>query len=172
MTHRVQLVVATLAGAAGTLALLATLGFQAVPFEDDEEAVSEGQVPPAALDALLDRAGDAELEALERERRGENELYEGEWHDPDGGVAEATVTADGVLVETEVDVPFDTVPPAVRRTAEARARGGEINYSLRTFFAYDAEFGPEGDETELTIWPTGEIIAEEYDQAGEAKAGE
>ena len=59
-------------------------------------------VPPAAAHSLRAQAGGAPIERVEHETENGVEVWEGSWHDG-GKVHEVSVTADGRVVENEVE---------------------------------------------------------------------
>ncbi|MGF1632967.1 MAG: hypothetical protein ACFCVE_03880 [Phycisphaerae bacterium] len=174
MRLRCKTVFTFAAGMAGGAVLLAGLGAAVaegpgllLPFEEAERTVSSDEVPEPALAVLRSFAGDARITGFELELRGGEAHYVAEWLAADGRASEATVTADGSLVEAEIDIPAEQVPEAVRRAAGVEAGDAQITYSLRTFTTYEAKFGPEGGQTELTLWPTGRLLYVERDQPEE-----
>jgi len=134
-----------------------------LPLEVDEVEVGREDVPPAAMDTLDRVAGGRPFTALEREGRGRLVAYEGEWQD--GGVeAEATVLADGGLLETERELTlaaFAELPPAVReRVRRLEAEGYEVEVALRLLHVFDVDYrrGPAAapdTEGELLLRPDG-----------------
>ena len=139
-----------------------------IPFETTERAVSAAEVPEKARRALQLLAREAVIEAYEHERRGDADHYEAEWTPIGGLTQEATVTADGELVETEIDVPAEGVPQAVRQAIQKRLGQRPVQYSRRVFITYEAEFEDNGQPVELTLWPTGQVLQEERAPAKEA----
>lgn len=158
----------------GTLALAAvvmmmtgcqTPRFASTPLERDEAAIEESDVPPMALRALRKAANGRPLTEFEREDRGQYVAYEAEWQE--GGVeAEATVLADGSLVETERELTpaeFATLPPGVlQRVRTLQERGYDVEVARRTLYLYEidaarqsADDAEDGDELEHLLRPDG-----------------
>lgn len=94
---------------------------QPLKLEMAERPLAEAAVPAKALQALRRAASDHQLVAFEEEIRDGQSYYEGEWQ-TGRGTAEATVTADGVLVETEREVSAEKVPRGIREAAESFPR--------------------------------------------------
>lgn len=158
---------ALLAGALGVgIGGCAGIPAASVPLERREADIEEAEVPPAALAALRERAGVRPLTEFEAEDRGGFTAFEGEWETADGE-AEATVLADGALLEEEIELPraaHGTLPPAVRdRVRELEAQGYDIEVARRVFYLYDLGLSRGGDddgetdaeEQELLLRPDG-----------------
>lgn len=133
---------------------------QPLALETAERPLVEDDVPAKALQALRHAAGEHKLVSLEQEIRNDRTYYEGEWNTAEGE-AEATVTADGVLVETERDVPAQQVPAGVREAAEKLSGGERVNYARRSFIYYEIEYTQKGQDREMLLSPAGEQIATE-----------
>lgn len=135
-----------------------------IPLEISEADIEEAEVPSAALAALRDEAGGRAFDSLEREDRGAYVAYEAEWL-VDGVEFEATVLADGTLIETGRELTaaeMAALPSGVRaRVAELEAEGMEVEVGERAFVYYDvdAELPSTGEERELLVRPDGTIGA-------------
>ena len=103
---------------------------QPLKLEMAERPLAEAAVPAKALQALRRAASDHELVAFEEEIRDGQSYYEGEWQ-TGRGTAVATVTADGVLIETEREVSAEKVPRGIREAAEKLSQGGGRKSALR-----------------------------------------
>jgi hypothetical protein len=91
------------------------------------------------------------------EREGVVTVYAARW-EADGRTTEAEVTAEGDLLEIEEIVPADSVPEAVRRTAEERLAGAPtVTYVWKMVFVYEAEGVVDGRHREVLVFPTGSI---------------
>ena len=124
---------------------------------------SMDQIPEAARQALQRLAGVARIDEIEREKEHGTTVYEAEWSA--GGVTyEATVTADGTLLETEETVSLEHVPTAVR-AAIAKYFGAidKVVVEKKTIIVYEAEGEIDGREKELLIFPTGRVHEQEHD---------
>lgn len=144
----------------GMLGSLALGGLAAAMGDAD---VSKNQVPEAARKALQRLAGDAKIDEVEQEKQHGTTVYEAEWSA--GGVThEATVTADGTLIETEETVSLEDVPSAVR-AAIAKHFGAvdKVVIEKKTIIVYEAEGEIDGREKELLIFPTGRVHEQEHD---------
>lgn len=144
---------------------------QPLLLETAERPIEKAELPAAALRALQNAAGDNPLGAFEEEIRNERRYYEGEWKTLEGK-QEATVTADGVLVDAETDVASEVAPPAVRKTAEKLAGEGQVKYARRSFVFYEVEYVEDGREREILLRPTGERIGVEVSSESAERAGE
>jgi hypothetical protein len=126
-----------------------------IPLESSEAEIEGAEVPEAALATLRELAGDAPFTSFEREVRDGRMYYEAEWMLA-GREAEATVLADGTLVETERDISLDDAPPAVRAWIEKNASDDdEVTVSRRSFLMYEVEIGDEETATEHLLLPSG-----------------
>ncbi len=125
--------------------------------EDEDEALPVEQVPAAARDALLELSGKAEIMKFERESEHGVVLYQAEWM-TDGRKHEATVTAEGGLIELEEEVPAADVPAAVQRAAaKVFSSGAKLEYEKKTLVVYEVEGKVNGREREVVIMATGKI---------------
>lgn len=133
------------------------------------------QVPAAAREALLKLAGDNKIVSVETEKENGIQVYEAEWV-ARGVSIEAEVTADGVLLEMEEDVKADSVPEAVRTTAEKALAGADkITYEKHTVVFYEVEGKVAGKGKEVSISPAGKLMdnedEDEADEEDDAKEG-
>lgn len=160
----------------GMLSLVGTLvvfagcasgGGGRLPVETSEREITESEVPAAALAALRELADGAPLVEFEEERRNGTICYEGEWRLPEGGEAEATVLADGTVVETEIDIAADEVPAAVRQFANERAGSNRVSYARRTLTLYEIEYVSGMHAVEVLVTPGGKELARESERAEE-----
>lgn len=71
--------------------------------------------------------------------------YEAEWQE-DGVEVEATVLADGGLLESERELPpeeYVTLPPAVlKKVRDLQERGFRVEVARRTFYLFDIDATP------------------------------
>ena len=81
------------------------------------------QIPDAAKAALAKLAGKAKIEEVEVEEEDGVTLYEGSWK-VNNAEHEATVTADGDLVERSREVALGNTPKAVRDAVAKVLRRG------------------------------------------------
>lgn len=118
-------------------------------------------IPKPAAEALRVEAGGVAIEKVERELEGGVELWEATWV-ANGRRHEAKVSAAGVLVEYEVEVPAAEVPPAVRATA-VRELGVGARYERLMDGTYEAEIVVAGKEREVVIGVDGQLVGREPD---------
>lgn len=131
-----------------------------------ERAVALESLPAAAQAALRHQANGATLSRVVCDKENGETRYEGRW--TSGSVVhEATVTAQGTLVETESQVSAPQVPRAVRDAA-GRLLGGASNiaYEKRTnvlkgTVTYSAEAKRDGQTVEIEFRPDGSRLSEE-----------
>lgn len=131
-----------------------------VSIETAEREVSEQEVPTAALAALRQEAGGHAIEAFEEETRDGRIFYEGEWETP-AGEQEATVSADGVVIERERSVSEAQAPTPVLEALRGQAGDVEAEYSQRMFIFYEVEYEENGEEKEMLLTPLGQHIGTE-----------
>jgi len=147
------------AGLLGLLPVLSVPGCAgpvtaSVPLERSERVIPASELPPAAAAALREAAGERPFTVVEREDRGSFIAYEAEWL-VEGVEHEATVLADGSLVETEIDVPMDgyaMLPSGVRERIDAlQTAERDVEVSRRMVYLYDLSI----DDAELLLRPDG-----------------
>jgi putative PepSY-like beta-lactamase-inhibitor len=143
---------------AGLMAMLGVAGWAAAW---DDEKIPPDQVPAAARRALEQQAGGAKFTEIEREVEHGVTVYEAEWI-VQGAEHEASVSADGELLEIEETVPLEKVPAAVRE-AIAKHLGGAANMEIEktTIVNYEVEAKVDGKNKELYISPTGQVHGQE-----------
>lgn len=129
-----------------------------LPLESAEEERTAAQIPAAARAALEAEADGADIIAWEWEERAGESFYEAEWMTPEGE-REATVTAEGAVVEYEAELTPEQAPASVRRAAQQRAGGAEVGYARRTFIIYEVEYTVDGREQEVVLTPTGRVLS-------------
>ncbi len=124
----------------------------------DQQTVSLDDVPEAARTALRKLAGDAKIEKVEREEDDGVILFEAEWQQ-NQTTHEATVTADGDLVEQERTVSHASLPQAVRRAVKDRFGDiTEVTYERKTVVLYEAESDADGNKREVLLSPSGREV--------------
>jgi hypothetical protein len=128
----------------------------------EEQDVAADELPTKALATLGTVATPHPVTEFEREIRGGETYYEGEWMTP-AGEHEATVATSGALIEQAVDIDAADVPEAVRATAAAELDDPvEIEYEQRMFVIYEVEAvtgdDEDGEERVLLISPTGKVL--------------
>jgi hypothetical protein len=139
-----------------------------ISFENAERSVKRDDLPAAALAALQAIANPHPLASFEQERRDDLVCYEAEWVAADGK-REATVTAEGVLLELERGVGDEEVPAGVRQLAEEVAGEAAVQYTRRDFVMYEIEYAAGGSESEVLLSPTGRKIGTEISQTTETR---
>lgn len=157
--------------ATAVIAALATAGCATgpgslIPFEADEATIARDEVPAAARASLEALAAPHTIIAWERENRGSFIAYEGEWV-VDGIEQEASVMADGTVLETERELSpaeIAVLPPGVMaRVEELRAQGYDVEVARREIILYDIDAtnpAARPAEREILLRPDGIIIKE------------
>lgn len=131
--------------------------------KESERRLTEADVPPAALAALKKLAGGAPFTEIEEEMEHGSTHYEAEWNGPDGEV-EATVTAEGDLVEFEEVVPDGKVSAAARAAAQkAAGEGAVLKWEKTTVVYYEVSFKKDGKSHELYITLDGRRLHDDDD---------
>jgi hypothetical protein len=142
-------------------AVLAVLGVAGLAAALDDEKVTLEQVPAAARRALEQQAGGARITEIEREVERGVTVYEAEWVDH-GTEREASVSADGELLEIEEEVTLDKVPAAVRAAiAKHIGAGAKMEIEKTTVVYYEVEATVDGKHKELYFSPAGQMHGEE-----------
>ena len=128
---------------------------KALAVQGDSE-LFEG-VPGAAAAALTTLAGAGSFESVERQRTGSVEVYMATWK-LNGHAHDATVSADGVLIEGNERVDSVQAPPPVQRVAgEFYGPNAQVEYRKKTIVVYSARAPFRGHQHEIIISPTGEL---------------
>jgi len=119
------------------------------------QVVDFNTLPKAAQLALSKEAGQAAIEEIEREEKQGRVIFETLWNL--GGIKhEASVTSNGVLLNSEQVAAAESVPADVRRAAEAGLAGrGEISYERKLLVVFEAEAGAGKQKEELLLSPLG-----------------
>ena len=173
MNARIALPVAVL-GIVGTITFTVWAADSRTPAEPGTQAAPKQQadskglavqgdselfegVPGAAAAALTMLAGPGSFESVERQRTGSVEVYMATWK-LNGHAHDATVSADGVLIEGNERVDAVQAPPPVQRVAgEFYGREAQIEYRKKTIVVYSARAPLRGHQHEIIISPTGEL---------------
>lgn len=156
--HKRMVFVAGLLGVLGAAGLAAAL---------DDERLPLDQVPAAARRALEIQAGGAKFTEIEREVEHGVTVYEAEWTDH-GMEHEASVSADGELLEIEEVVPMDKAPAAVREAITKQfGAGAKVVIEKTMVVYYEVETKVDGKEKELYISPTGRVHGTEGEDDGD-----
>lgn len=141
---------------------------EAAKVEEQERAVTEAEVPAAALATLKKLAGDAKLTEFSEEIEHGSKYYEGSWKTAAGTNVDALVTAGGDLVEIEEEVKADQVPSAVLAAAKKLAGAdGALFCEKKTMILYEVKFRKGEERHEVMYTPDGRVL-EEAIEKGEA----
>jgi len=124
----------------------------------EKESVGVNQIAAGARKAIRKIAGDAMMDAVEKQTRDHVVVYEVEW-EAEGSKHEVVVTAGGVLVETVRSLAPEAVPEDVSNAvARHLPTGVSVTFERKQTFQYEAEAKIEGKEVELLVSPTGRVL--------------
>ncbi len=141
---------------------------EAAKAEEQERAVTEAEVPAAALAALKKLAGDAKLTEFSEEIEHGRKFYEGSWKTATGTHLDALLTAAGDLVEIEEEVKADQVPSAVLAAAkELAGTDGGFFCEKKTVILYEVKFRKGEERHEVLYTPDGRALENDIEK-GEA----
>jgi hypothetical protein len=118
-------------------------------------------IPQAAAAGLRRAADGATIERVVRERERGNEVFEATWHV--GGLErEATVNAEGDLVDFEEEVESTQVPSRIRAAALAKLPNAQsIRFVKLQSGNYEVEASIDGREVDVTFTPEGRETKDE-----------
>ncbi len=120
---------------------------------------------PNAVDATAKRiAGPEKIEKIEREHDDGEIVYEAIWHV--GGLErEATIAADGRLIDLEEELDSTQVPSPVRAAALVKlANAQTIKFVKHSSGDYEAEAIIDGKEHEIVLSADGAVKATDDDE--------
>jgi len=147
------------------LTLLATVSFlfyfvQAQ--EENEEKVEPEDLPAGVQETVLKISQGTAIRGLAREKEGEATVYEVEL-DVNGRTRDVIISESGEVLIVEEEVPFATLPAAVRTTLETESLNGEISLveSIAEggkLTAYEAHLKVAGKEKEVKVDPEGNLL--------------
>jgi uncharacterized membrane protein YkoI len=146
---------------------------------EDEEKVTLDQVPAAVKDTILKEAKGAKIEAIEKETKKGESVYEAEFL-AEGKEVEIRVASDGKLLKEEAEdededeeneeegnVTLDQVPPAVKATLLKEANGAKITEIEKETkngkTVYEAEFVAGGKTVEVKVASDGKLLKREVE---------
>jgi hypothetical protein len=147
--------------------------------KDEHKKCRLAPAAKAALDALYPNA---EIEEVEAEKEG-LKVYEVEF-EQNGREVEATLAADGTLVEVETEMTVEDLPGPVAKAIEKAAEGAtikevekEVTYAVVKLVkldepqtSYEAELSREGAKCEIEVAADGTILEQsEWKKCGEHK---
>ena len=139
---------------------------------EQERKVTESEVPPAALAALKELAGEASITEYAEEIEHGSTFYEGSWKAVTGSNVDALVTSAGDVVEIEEQVTADQVPVAVR--AAVRNLSGPdapLFCEKKTMILYEVKFRKDDQRHEILYTPDGRTLEKDIEE-GEADEGD
>jgi uncharacterized membrane protein YkoI len=127
--------------------------------EEQERAIKEAEVPPAALEALQKLAGGAKFTEFAEEIEHGRKFYEGSWKNTDGKNVDALVTAAGDLVEMEEEVAAAVVPAVVMTAAkQAAGQDGKVFCEKKTLILYEVKYRQDGKVHEVLYTADGRLV--------------
>lgn len=110
--------------AAGVFAVVAGL-ILAAPAGAREKRVKLDELPPAVKATVVEASKGLKLKGLTQEKKNGEILYEAEL-EVDGHIRDVIIDSNGVIVLVEEEVPWESLPEAVRAAIEKGADGGKI----------------------------------------------
>ena len=151
----------------GLVGLGMVVGLAVAGDDNDDEKIALDQVPAAAREALLKLAGDAKITEVEREKEDGLVLYEAEWS-VNGKEAEASVTANGDLVEQEEEIDLGALPPRGKSVvAKKFPAGAKLECERVLMVVYEIEAKINGKEKEILVLPSGKILGHDDGDDGD-----
>ncbi|MBI1249609.1 hypothetical protein GC197_17430 [bacterium] len=146
----------------GIVLSVATVGFAFHKGERHEESGEKGlsitEAPAVVQAALKNLAKGQEIAELKQETEDGATVYEAGWK-VNGIEQEATVSADGDLMETESAVAADSVPKAVMDVVKKHAgQGATPEFEQKRIVLYSVEVSHDGKESEFLVDPAGRLV--------------
>jgi len=131
-----------------------------------KQPVNASELPAAVKAALEKRAGKVEFSKLEKEKKGEQEIYTAKWG-AQGGDHEVKLDAAGVLVEEREMVAFESLPANVRDAVQKRQADAKT-FECKKIASYSGDKatvvyevraqGEGGKQPPLRVGPDGELM--------------
>ena len=128
--------------------------------EDEDKPVAVDKLPVNVLQAAQAAVPGATAESASTEEEDGAKIYEVAFKGTDGKKIEASVTADGNLIETEQEAKEADLPAAVKQTLKEVLPGGkglEAEKKLVVIYEVKKEVGEK--TYELTIDATGKVLS-------------
>ena len=133
-------------------------GEQAGKEDADEQKVALEQVPAPAREVLTKLAGGAKIDEVTKESENGTEVFEGKWT-ANGKVREASVAADGSLLQMEESLTANDLPASVKAALDKQMADAEnVSYVKKTITLYEAEGQVNGKKREATVSPAGASV--------------
>lgn len=149
MTRRMMTTALAGIAVAGFAATLWTVKANAESGDPGEQNVAVSSLPKPAQKQLDKLAGGARIEHVTTE----NGTFEGAWH-KDGLLHEATVSADGNVLEFEDVMPAQEIPAAVKQASKRMFPDGHPNIERQMTVRWVVE----GKTRDVTLKPDGRPV--------------
>jgi len=126
-----------------------------------EVQVTIDQVPQAVREAILKEAGEAKIDEIEKETKGDKVTYEADWK-VDGKEVEITLAENGTILAREQEITLEQAPQAVREAILKAAGDNKIKEVSRITRGnktlFEAEWKADGKEVEIKLAEDGTIL--------------
>lgn len=146
------------------LVIASTLIFVATASAADKK-IARSALPPAVEKTVAANSAGAEIKGFATEVENGKLQYEAQMV-VNGRTKDLAIDKNGVLLEVEEEVAFDSLPDAVKKSLTARAGAGTVGKveSLTKkgkLVAYEAVVIKGGKKSEVQVGPAGEKLAHE-----------
>ncbi len=126
-----------------------------------EVQVTIDQVPQAVREAILKEAGEAKIDEIEKETKGDKVTYKADWK-VDGKEVEITLAENGTILAREQEITLEQAPQAVREAILKAAGDNKIKEVSRITRGnktlFEAEWKADGKEVEIKLAEDGTIL--------------
>jgi hypothetical protein len=133
--------------------------------QDHEKKIKRSALPPAVEKAVVEQSQGATVRGFSEEREKGQTFYEAELL-IDGHGKDVLMDETGAVVEIEEQVPFESLPPAVKDGLQTLAGkdkilGVESLTKKGRLVAYEAKVLSNGKKSELQVGPEGKPLDHE-----------
>ena len=147
------------------LAVLTTTVMMATFAVAADKKIARSALPPAVEKTVAANSAGAEIKGFATEVENGKLQYEAQMV-VNGHTKDLAIDKNGVLLEIEEEVTFDSLPDAVKKSLTARAGSGTVGKveSLTKkgkLVAYEAVVTKGGKKSEVQVGPAGEKLAHE-----------
>ena len=145
-------------------AVIAVCSLTTITFAQ-EKKIPRADLPPAVEKTVAAQSQGATIKGFSQEKEKGQTYYEAEMT-VSGHSKDVLIDVNGVVVEVEEQVAFDSLPSAVKEGLQAKAGAGKILKveSLTKhdkLVAYEAKVQTDGKKTEIQVGPDGKPLAHE-----------
>ena len=123
-------------------------------------------VPPGAQSVIKSQTSGGTIDKITRKKEDDKHYYKVKYK-KDGRESKLEVDEDGKVLKMEENLEMKDLPPAVKKTVEAKSAGGKIKEleleteDGKTF--YEVEFEKDGKEHEVKIAKDGTVLEYEME---------